>query len=93
MKTTMAKTQLQLLALILNKKGRRENCVQTQAIFDETKLRTQLFQKRPSLVSQYQSRHHTLIIVTHNLITKDQNTNPIDIKPHNNNTLQTKKCG
>jgi len=93
MKTTPPKIQLQLLALIPNKKGRQENCIQTQAVFDETKLRAQLFPKRLPLVSQYRSRHHTLIIDVHNLITKDQNTNPIDIKPHNNNTLQTKICG
>ena len=100
MKTTPGKIRLQLLALILNKKGRRENCIQTQTVFNQTKLNPQLFQKRPNhltakppLVSQYRSHYHTLNIVTHNLITKVQNTNPIDIKPHNNNTLHAKKCG
>jgi hypothetical protein len=100
MKATPAKIQLQQLTLLLNKKGHQENCVQTQAVLDETKLKAQLFQKRPTpfpqkppLVSQHRSRHHAVIIVVHNLITKDHNTNPIDIQPHNNNTVQTKKCG
>jgi hypothetical protein len=48
MKTTSAKIQLQQLALILNKKGHWENCAQTQTVFDETKLKAQLFQKRPN---------------------------------------------
>ena len=67
MKTTPAKIQLQLLVLILNKKGRQENCVHAQAISNQTKLRVQLFQKRPNHltpkpphVSQSRSRHRLL---------------------------------
>jgi hypothetical protein len=93
MKPTPLKIQLQLPTLILNTKGRRENCVKTQAVTNKPKRRAQLFQKRLPHASQYRSRHHTLIIDVHDLITRDQNTNPIDINPHNNNTLQTKKCG
>jgi hypothetical protein len=100
MKTTSAKMQLQLLALILDKKGRRENCAQTQTVLNQTKLKAQLFQKRPDhlrakppLVSHIGLAIAALIIDCIHLTTKDQNTNPIDIKLHNNNTLHPKKCG
>jgi len=97
MKTTSTQIQLQHRTVNLNKKGRRENCVQTQVGLNLTKLKAQLLLIRPDhltakppLVSQHKCRHRLLDI---HLTNKDQNTNPIDIQPHNNNILHTKKCG
>ena len=99
MKTTLTKIRLQLLALTRNKKGRRGGCVQLQAVFNETKLKAQLFQIRPDLFTQNRppccniGLVITSLIIAYTFITRVQNTIPIDIKLHNRHILYSKKCG